>query len=144
MDAYLGECEQRFTVEYLKRMTISTGQAWQSVMKSTNAQYFSRGKNTVLERLQFGGNREFWDSFADNETIRRYFSECYRYAIDKIGFLHTHENIPCAATVTEQVRRIPSASMITGPSFISFFSILRSSVRKKRSCGYRKTVLSPY
>ena len=44
-------------------------------------------------------------NFLSSEAIRRYFSECYRYAIDKIGFLHTHENIICAATITEQVRR---------------------------------------
>ena len=105
VDAYLGDCEQRFHVEYLKRNTLSAEQAWKEIMASTNAQYFPRGKNTVLECLQFGGNREFWDSFASSETIRRYFSDCYHYAIDKIGFLHTHENILCAATVTERVRR---------------------------------------
>ena len=105
VDIYLGDCEQRFTVEYLKRMIFPAEQAWKDIMASTNAQYFSRGKNTVLECLQFGGNREFWNSFASSEDIRRYFSDCYRYAIDKIGFLRTHENIICAATVTEQVRR---------------------------------------
>ena len=105
VDAYLGNCEQRFTVEYLKRMIFPTEQTWKDIIASTNAQYFPRGKNTVLECLQFGGNREFWSSFADSETIRRYFSECYRYAIDKIGFLHTHENILCAAIITERTRR---------------------------------------
>ena len=105
VDTYLGDCEQRFCVEYLKRMTVPAERAWQSVMDSTNAQYFPRGKNTVLECLQFGGNREFWEGFANSEAIRRYFCECYRYAIDKIGFLHTHENIICAAIITEQVRR---------------------------------------
>lgn len=104
VDAYLGNCEQRFSVEYLKRTTTAE-QAWKGIMTNTNARYFPRGKNTVLECLQFGGNREFWDSFADSEAIRRYLSECYRYAVDKIGFLHTHENILCAAAVTEQVRR---------------------------------------
>ena len=105
VDIYLGDCEQRFSVEYLKRMLSPAEQAWKRVMESTNAQYFPRGKNTVLECLQFGGNREFWGSLASNEDIRRYFSNCYHYAIDKIGFLHTHENILCAATVTERVRR---------------------------------------
>ena len=105
VDAYSGNCEQRFTVEYLKRMIFPTEQTWKDIIASTNAQYFPRGRNTVLECLQFGGNREFWNSFADNETIRRYFSECYRYAIDKIGFLHTHENILCAAIITERTRR---------------------------------------
>ena len=105
VDAYLGDCEQRFSVEYLKRMTLPAEQAWKEIMASTNARYFPRGKNTVLECLQFGGNREFWDGFTDSEVIRRYFAECYRYAVDKIGFLHTHENILCAAIITERVRR---------------------------------------
>ena len=74
-------------------------------MDSTDAQYFPRGKNTVLECLQFGGNREFWEGFSNDDGIHHYFCVCYRYAIDKIGFLHTHENIICAAIVTEQVRR---------------------------------------
>ena len=101
----MDDCKQRFEVENLKRMTVPAEQAFNRVMDSTNAQYFPRGKNTVLECLQFGGNREFWKGFANSEAIRQYFSECYRYTIDKIGFLHTHENIICAATVTEQVRR---------------------------------------
>ena len=104
VDAYLGDCEQRFRIEYLKRNT-NAEQAWKGIMASTNAQYFPRGKNTVLECLQFGGNREFWDGFASEQDIARYFAECYRYAVDKIGFLHTHENILCAAIITEQVRR---------------------------------------
>lgn len=105
VDTYLGNCEQRFSVEYLKRNTLPAEQAWKEITASTNARYFPRGRNTALECLQFGGNREFWDGFASEQDIARYFSECYRYAIDKIGFLHTHENILCAATVTEQVRR---------------------------------------
>ena len=95
VDAYFSDCEQRFSVEYLKRNALPAGQAWKKIMASTNAQYFPRGKNTVLECLQFGGNK----------AIRHYFSECYRYAVDKIGFLHTHENILCAAIISERVRR---------------------------------------
>ena len=105
VDAYFSDCEQRFRVEYLKRNTLPAEQAWKEITASTNARYFPRGRNTVLEYLQFGGNQEFWSGFADSEAIRRYFSECYRYAIDKIGFLHTHENILCAAIITERVRR---------------------------------------
>ena len=105
VDAYLGDCEQRFQVEYLKRNALPAEQAWKEIMASTNARYFPRGRNTVLECLQFGGNREFWDSFASEQDIARYFSECYRYAVEKIGFLHAHENILCAAIITERVRR---------------------------------------
>ncbi len=74
-------------------------------MESTNAQFYPRGKNTVIECLQFSGNREFWDSFASSKAIRCYFYECYAYAVDKIGFLKTNENIVCAAIITETVRR---------------------------------------
>lgn len=74
-------------------------------MESTNAQFYPRGKNTVIECLQFGGNREFWDSFASSKAIRCYFYECYAYAVGKIGFLRTDENIICAAIITESVRR---------------------------------------
>ena len=105
VDAYLGDCEQRFSVEYLKRNTLPAEQAWKEITASTNARYFPRGRNTALECLQFGGNREFWDGFASEQDIARYFSECYRYAVEKIGFLHTHENILCAAIITERVRR---------------------------------------
>ena len=103
IDEYLKDC-QRYKVEYLKRMS-TTEQAWNKVMKSTNAILNNRGKNIVLEGLQFGGNREFWDDFPDEEEIKAYFRKCYAYAVDKIGFLHTHENIICAVIVTEPNRR---------------------------------------
>lgn len=105
VDAYFSDCEQRFQVEYLKRNALPAEQAWKEIMTSTNARYFPRGKNTVLECLQFGGNKEFWSGLASEQDIARYFAECYRYAVEKIGFLHTHENILCAAIITEQVRR---------------------------------------
>ena len=104
IDEYLKDCEQQFKVEYFKKMS-TTEQAWNEVMKSTNATFNNRGKNIVLECLQFGGNREFWDGFASEQDIRNYFKVCYRYAIDKIGFLRTHENIICAAIITEPNRR---------------------------------------
>lgn len=105
MDGYLSDCEQRFQVTYLKRMKATAEQAWQSVMKSTNAQFYPRGKNTVLECLQFGGNSEFWGGFVSEQDIFRYFTECYRYSVQTIGFLKTDENIICAAIVTEPNRR---------------------------------------
>lgn len=92
-------------MEYLKRISKPAEQAWKDILVSTNAQFNPRGKNTVTECLQFGGNREFWDSFASSEAIRRYFYECYAYAVDKIGFLKTPKNIVCAAIITEKVRR---------------------------------------
>lgn len=105
VEGYLSDCEQRFQVTYLKRMDATAEQAWQSVMKSTNAQFYPRGKNTVLECLQFGGNSEFWSGFASEQDIACYFTECYRYAVQMIGFLKTDENIIGAVIVTEPNRR---------------------------------------
>ena len=59
----------------------------------------------MLECLQFGGNSEFWSGFASEQYIARYFAECYRYAVQTIGFLKTDENIICAAIVTVPNRR---------------------------------------
>ncbi len=105
MDEYLSGCEQQFEVEYLRRLNCSAEQAWASAMKSMNVQFHKRGKNVVLECLQFGGNKEFWHDFPDVEEIEAYFHKCYAYAVDKIGFLHTHENIICAVIITEPNRR---------------------------------------
>ncbi|MCH5158896.1 MAG: hypothetical protein J1F33_06845 [Clostridiales bacterium] len=104
IDEYLRDCEQQFEVEYIKKLT-TTEQAWSDVMKSTNATLNNRGKNIVLECLQFGGNREFWNGLNSEQEIRKYFDACYAYAVHKIGFLHTHENIICAVIVTEPNRR---------------------------------------
>ena len=105
VDDYLFDCEQRFKVEYLKRLNGTTLSAWENTMKELNAQLFPRGKNTILECLQFGGNREFWDDFENEAAISEYFAECYAYTENKIGFLKTDENIICAAIITEKVRR---------------------------------------
>ena len=91
-------------MEYIKKLTTAE-QAWNEVMKSTNATLNNRGKNTVLECLQFGGNREFWNGFTSEQEIQKYFDACYEYAVYKIGFLHTHENIICAVIITEPNRR---------------------------------------
>ena len=105
VDDYLCDCGQRFKVEYLKRLNGSVLSAWKDTMTELNAQLFPRGKNTILECLQFGGNSEFWDGFKSEAAIRQYFAECYAYAENKIGFLKTDENIISAAIITEKVRR---------------------------------------
>ena len=89
VDDYLCDSEQRFKVEYLKQLNGSALSAWENTMKELNAQLFPRGKNTVLECLQFGGNREFWDGFESEAAVSEYFAECYAYAENKIGFLKT-------------------------------------------------------
>lgn len=93
VDEYLNDCAQQFTVQFLKRMNGSTAQAWADAKQSLNAQFNKRGKNVVLECLQFGGNSEFWNSFEDERSIKEYFHKCYRYAVDKIGYLHTDKNV---------------------------------------------------
>lgn len=105
VDNYLSDCEEQFSVEYLKRMNGTAEQAWQNAMRSLNAELFPRGKNTLLECLQFGGNREFWNEFHNKDDIRAYFQICYEYSIRKVGYLHMRENILCAVIVTEPNRR---------------------------------------
>lgn len=105
VDNYLADCEQQFQVNYLKHMLHPTEQAWDNVMTLLNAQFNKRGKNIVLECLQFGGNKEFWNGFPDKDEIYMYFRNCYNFAVDKIGYLHTDENIICAVIVTEPNRR---------------------------------------
>lgn len=105
VDDYLERCEQQFKVEYLKRMNGTAEQAWRTAMVELNAQFNKRKRNVVLECLQFGGNKEFWDDFPDEDEIWMYFRNCYSYAVDKIGYLRTHENIICAVIVTEPNRR---------------------------------------
>lgn len=105
VDEYLKSCEEQFNVKYIKHMDKPTEQAWQDVMTKLNAQINYRGKNIVLECLQFGGNHEFWSLFTDKDEIATYFRNCYKFAIDKIGYLHTDKNIICAVVVTEPNRR---------------------------------------
>lgn len=105
VDEYLSVCEQRFKIEYIKRLCGSTEQAWQATKLKLNAQFKKRKRNVVLECLQFGGNKEFWGDFPDEEEIKAYFRKCYTYAVDKIGFLRTDENIVCAVIITETNRR---------------------------------------
>lgn len=105
VDEYLSDCEQRFKVEYIKPLISSTDQAWRAIKLKLNAQFNNRKRNVVLECLQFGGNKEFWDDFPDEEEIKAYFRKCYTYALDKIGFLRTDENVVCAVIITEPNRR---------------------------------------
>ena len=105
VDDYLSSCEQKFGVEYIKAIYCSTEQAWNNAMSKLNAQFNKRRRNVVLECLQFGGNKEFWDDFPDEEEIKAYFRKCYIYAVDKIGYLRTDENIVCAVIITETNRR---------------------------------------
>lgn len=105
VDEYLSDCEQIFEVEYIKRMNYPAEQAWHNVMSILNAQFNNRGKNIVLECLQFGGNREFWNGFPNEDEIYMYFRNCYTFAVDKIGYLHTDKNIVYAVIVTELNRR---------------------------------------
>lgn len=105
VDEYLKSCEQKFDIKYIKPMDEPAEQAWQDVMTGLNAQLNIRGKNILLECLQFGGNHEFWSLFPDKDEIAMYFANCYKFALSEIGYLHTDKNIICAAVVTEANRR---------------------------------------
>ncbi|MCM1532355.1 MAG: plasmid recombination protein [Ruminococcus flavefaciens] len=105
VDSYLAGCKQQFQVDYIKHMRYPAEQAWDNVMALLNAQFNKRGKNVVLECLQFGGNKEFWDSFPNKYEIEDYFKRCYSFAVDKVGCLHTDENIIYVVIVTEPNRR---------------------------------------
>ena len=105
VDDYLSECEQQFEVEYVKPLHGTTEQAWKAAKVKLNAQFNKRKRNVVLECLQFGGNKEFWDSFPNEYEIDGYFKKSYSFAVDKIGYLGTDKNIIFAVIVTEPNRR---------------------------------------
>ncbi|MDE6867681.1 MAG: plasmid recombination protein [Clostridia bacterium] len=106
VDDYLSKCEQQYNVDYLKLMSASnTQQTWEEAKDKLNAQLNKRKRNVVLACLQFGGNKEFWDGFPNEYEIESYFKKCYTFAVDKIGYLGTDENIICAVIITEPNRR---------------------------------------
>ncbi len=105
IDKYLSNSEQQFKVKYLKRLNGLTKQTWEAAKLKLNAQFNKRKRSVALECLQFGGNREFWTNFPDEVEIEIYFRKCYAYAVEKIGFLRTDENILCAVIITESNRR---------------------------------------
>ena len=72
VDDYLSDCEQKFGVEYIKPIYCSTEQAWNNAMSKLNAQFNKRRRNVVLECLQFGGNKEFWNGFPNEYEIEGY------------------------------------------------------------------------
>ncbi len=104
-DNYLVEAQAEYSVRWLKRKAGKFQTEIAETVKALNAQFHPRGKNKVLECLQFGGNREFWNDFPDEEEIAAYFRHCYDFAVRYIGFLKTDKNIICALTVTEPNRR---------------------------------------
>ena len=105
VDNYLSKCEQQYNVDYIKFMNASdTRQSWENAMDKLNAQFNKRRRNVVLEALQFGGNKEFWDGFPNEYEFEGYFKKCYSFAVDKIGYLGTDKNIICAVIVNEPNR----------------------------------------
>ena len=105
VDDYLSECEQQYEVDYIKLMRGSnTRQSWENAMDKLNAQFNKRRRNVVLEALQFGGNKEFWDGFPNEYEFEGYFKKCYSFAVGKIDYLGTDKNIICAVIVNEPNR----------------------------------------
>lgn len=80
------EAQAEHLVRWLKRKTGIFQTEIAETVKTLNAQFHPRGHNKVLECLQFGGNREFWQDFPDEEEIEMYFHHCYEFAIKYIGF----------------------------------------------------------
>ena len=104
-DKYVERVQEEYKVKWLKEKTSDFQTEVTRVIRELNAQFHPRGRNKVLECLQFGGNREFWNDFPDEEGIESYFRRCYAYAVKTIGFMGTDRNVICAITVTEPHRR---------------------------------------
>ncbi|MDE6060892.1 MAG: hypothetical protein K2G31_05425 [Clostridia bacterium] len=104
-DEYIERVQAEYKVEWLKEKSSDFQTEIKCIINKLNAQFNLRGHNKVLECLQFGGNREFWSDFPDDEEISIYYQCCYDYAIKTIGFMGTAKNIICAITVTEANRR---------------------------------------
>ncbi len=104
-DEYIERVQMECKVKWLKSKALDFQTEISRIAKELNVQFHFRGRNKVLECLQFGGNREFWSDFPDEEEMGFYFQHCYDYAVKTIGFMGTDKNIICAITVTEQNRR---------------------------------------
>lgn len=105
VDDYLSTCEELYDVDYKKRLNGSTTEAWNETLNRLHARYNKRKNNKVLECLQFGGNKEFWDGFQSKNEIFTYFEKCYEYAVQKIGYMQTDKNIICAVKIFQPNRR---------------------------------------
>lgn len=104
-DEYIERVQLDYKVKLLKDKALDFQAEINRIIKELNVQFHSRGRNKIMECLQFGGNREFWNDFPDEEEIENYFVHCYDYAVKTIGFMKTDKNIICAITVTETNRR---------------------------------------
>lgn len=89
----------------MKEKTEDFENEWYTIQGRLNAQFNNRGKNIVLECLQFGGNSEFWSIFPNENEIISYFKICYYFAIQTIGYLKTDKNIICACIIQEENRK---------------------------------------
>lgn len=104
-DDYIERVQTEYKVEWLKEKAVDFQAEINRIVKGLNVQFHFRGRNKIMECLQFGGNREFWSDFPNEEEITIYFGHCYEYAVKTIGFMGTDKNIICAITVTETNRR---------------------------------------
>ena len=104
-DEHLERVQMKYKIAWLKEKEWDFQIEISRIIKELNVQFHLRGRNKIMECLQFGGNREFWNDFPDEEEIGIFFQHCYDYAVKTIGFMGTDKNIICAITVTEQNRR---------------------------------------
>lgn len=104
-DEYIERVQDEYKVRWFRRKSADFQTEANRIIKSLNVRYHPRGRNVMMECLQFGGNMEFWNGFKDGNAIYNYFWDCYAYAIKAIGYLQTEKNIICAIMVTEKHRR---------------------------------------
>ncbi len=104
-DEYIERVQAEYKVKWLKEKSEDFQTEADLAIWQLNARFNARGRNRIMECLQFGGNREFWNDFPDEEEIECYFRRCYDYAVKTVGFMKTDTNIICAITVTEPNRR---------------------------------------
>ncbi len=73
-DNYLLEAQAEHVVHWLKRKTGIFQTEIAEMIKVLNAQFHPRGKNKVLECLQFGGNHEFGTTSQTRKKSQHTFS----------------------------------------------------------------------
>lgn len=81
-DEYIERVQSEYQVQWLKEKSSDFRTEVDLIIWQLNAQFHRRGRNKVLECLQFGGNREFWRDFPDEEEIGFFFRHCYDFATE--------------------------------------------------------------
>ena len=121
VDDYLTTCEELYDIDYKKRLNGPTTEAWNETLNRLHARYNKRKNNKVLECLQLGGNKEFWDGFQSKNEILTYFENCYEYAVQKIGYMQTDKNILARAAIYSAFKRLIVAFILQRYKRVAIF-----------------------